>query len=181
MNFWGRCASERSILDSWFSSFDFPVSNFQIQMEQPPIAPVPARLHHVGFVVQSIAAVAEEFSRSIAGVWDGRIIQDPVQGARVAFFQGPIATDALVELVEPVDEVSPVSKFLKRGGGLHHLCYEVGNLETQLRYSRSTGSLVVRPPVPAAAFGGRRIAWVYTKAKLLLEYLETDGSSISTL
>jgi methylmalonyl-CoA/ethylmalonyl-CoA epimerase len=146
-----------------------------------PIAPVQGRLHHVGFVVQSIAMAAEEFSRSIAGTWDGRVIQDPLQGARVAFLQGPIASDALVELIEPVDEGSPVSKFLKRGGGLHHLCYEVGNLETQLRYIRSTGSLVVRSPVPAVAFGGRRIAWVYTKAKLLLEYLETDGSTIAAL
>ncbi|HTV56748.1 MAG TPA: VOC family protein [Terriglobia bacterium] len=146
-----------------------------------PIAPVQGRLHHVGFVVQSIAASAEGFSRSIAGAWDGRIIQDPLQGARVTFLRGPIPADALVELIEPVDEASPVSKFLKRGGGLHHLCYEVGNLETQLQYIRSTGSLVVRPPVPAVAFGGRRIAWVYTKAKLLLEYLETDGSTIAAL
>jgi methylmalonyl-CoA/ethylmalonyl-CoA epimerase len=143
--------------------------------------PVQGRLHHVGFVVQSIAEVAEEFARSIAGTWDGRIILDSLQGAWVSFLHGPIASDALIELVEPVDEGSPVRKFLKQGGGLHHLCYEVGNLETQLRLSRSTGSLVVRTPVPAAAFGGRRIAWVYTKTKLLLEYLEADGCSISTL
>jgi methylmalonyl-CoA/ethylmalonyl-CoA epimerase len=131
------------------------------------------RLHHVGFVVQSIEQIAEEFSRSLGAEWDGEIIVDPIQGARVSFFRGPIPGDALVELVEPLDEGSPVSKFLKRGGGLHHLCYEVEELEAQLSYSRSTGSLVVRTPVPAAAFGGRRIAWVYTKAKLLLEYLET--------
>ena len=130
-------------------------------------------LHHVGFVVRSIEEIADEFSRSLAGAWDGQIILDPLQGTRVSFFRGPIANDALVELVEPIEQGSPVSKFLERGGGLHHLCYEVADLEAQLQYSRSTGSLVVRKPLPAAAFGGRRIAWVYTKAKLLLEYLET--------
>jgi methylmalonyl-CoA/ethylmalonyl-CoA epimerase len=152
-------------------------------MEQPLVvtAQVQGRLHHVGFVVHSIGEIAEGFARSIAGSWDGRIILDPLQGARVTFFRGPIPTDSLVELVEPVDEGSPVAKFLKRGGGLHHLCYEVEKLETQLQYSRSTGSLVVRTPVPAAAFGGRRIAWVYTKAKLLLEYLEADGRLSSSL
>lgn len=130
------------------------------------------RLHHIGFVVESIEKVAEEFSRSLGGAWDGRIVLDPLQGSRVSFFQGPVPGDALVELVEPTDERSPVSKFLKRGGGLHHLCYQVADLEKQLDLSRSAGSLVVRAPVPAAAFDGRRIAWIYTKSKLLLEYLE---------
>jgi methylmalonyl-CoA/ethylmalonyl-CoA epimerase len=135
------------------------------------------RLHHVGFVVESIEEIGEEFARSLGAAWDREIILDPLQGARVSFLQGPITSDALVELIEPLDAASPVSKFLERGGGLHHLCYEVEDLEVQLQYSRSTGSLIVRTPVPAAAFGGRRIAWVYTKAKLLLEYLEIDPGS----
>ncbi len=131
------------------------------------------RLHHVGFVVRSIGEAAEEFSRSIGGAWDGRIILDPLQGVRVSFLNGPVPDDALVELVEPAAEGSPVEKFLRKGGGFHHLCYETHDLKKQLEYSRSVGSVIVRAPVPATAFGGRRIAWVYTKAKLLLEYLET--------
>jgi methylmalonyl-CoA/ethylmalonyl-CoA epimerase len=65
-----------------------------------------------------------------------------------------------------------VQNFLKRGGGLHHLCYEVDSLSAQLQLSRSLGGLVVRQPCPAVAFGGRQIAWVYTADKLLTEYLE---------
>jgi methylmalonyl-CoA/ethylmalonyl-CoA epimerase len=64
---------------------------------------------------------------------------------------------------------------LKRGGGLHHLCYEIEDLENQLALSRAQGGLVVKPPLPAVAFAGRRIAWVYTRNKLLLEYLERSG------
>jgi methylmalonyl-CoA/ethylmalonyl-CoA epimerase len=55
---------------------------------------------------------------------------------------------------------------------LHHLCYEVKSLEDQLAFSRSEGAIVTRPPMPAVAFSGRRIAWVYTKNKLLIEFLE---------
>ncbi|MGH9444915.1 MAG: VOC family protein [Terriglobia bacterium] len=135
-------------------------------------SPASGRLHHIGFVVRSIGDVAEEFSRSIGGAWDGRIILDPLQGVRVSFLTGPVPGDALVELVEPAAEGSPVENFLQKGGGLHHLCYEAGDLEKQLQYSRSAGALIVRPPLPATAFDGRRIAWVYTKAKLLVEYLE---------
>ena len=33
------------------------------------------------------------------------------------------------ELVEPASEASPVSNFLKKRGGLHHVCYEIDDLE----------------------------------------------------
>jgi methylmalonyl-CoA/ethylmalonyl-CoA epimerase len=34
------------------------------------------------------------------------------------------------------------------------------------------GALIVRPPKPAVAFEGRRIAWMLTSGKLLVELLE---------
>ncbi len=130
------------------------------------------RLHHVGFVVSSIEAVADSFARSIGATWNQKVIHDPLQVVRVAFVQGCNPSCASVELVEPAGPNSPVQSFLQRGGGLHHLCYEVDQLEEQLKVSRSIGGVTVRPPLPAVAFGGRRIAWVFTKEKLLLEFLE---------
>lgn len=81
--------------------------------------------------------------------------------------------DPQIELIEPAGEDSPVRSFLSKGGGLHHLCYEVRNLEAQLELSRSQGGKLVRAPMPAVAFDGRRIAWVYAKEKLLIEFLES--------
>jgi methylmalonyl-CoA/ethylmalonyl-CoA epimerase len=129
-------------------------------------------LHHVGFVVASIAAAAPGFAASIAAAWDHTIIEDPLQCVRVTFIgcQGQLGTP--VELVEPAGIDSPVFSFLRRGGGLHHLCYEVADLEKQLRLSQRNGAKLVRPPLPAVAFAGRRIAWVFTKQRLLLEFLE---------
>jgi len=129
-------------------------------------------LHHLGFVVASIAGSAPQFAAMLDSDWDGAIIEDPLQSARVSFLRSKVAADPLFELVEPVGKDSPVGKFLERGGGLHHVCYQVRNLEEQLRLSREKGALVVREPAPAVAFAGRRIAWVFTKAKLLIEYLE---------
>lgn len=128
--------------------------------------------HHVGFVVGSIQASVQGMAKSLDAEWDGEIIHDPLQGVRVTFLRRQNAADSLLELVEPVDDKSPVLGFLKRGGGLHHLCYQVDHLEKQLELSRAVGGLVVRPPLPAVAFGGRRISWFYTKEKLLIEYLE---------
>ena len=139
------------------------------------VAPTAATFHHIGFVVTSIATSVQGFLDSLQAQWDGTIFHDPNQGVRVTFLQGKHAADPLFELVEPAGEKSPVLPFLKRGGGLHHLCYEIDNLENQLELSRAQGGLVVRPPLPAVAFAGRRIAWVYTKNKLLIEYLERQG------
>jgi len=129
-------------------------------------------LHHLGFVVASIADCAEGFTRAIRGAWDGRIIHDPIQAVHATFLQQPSPAEALIELVQPDGPQSRVAAFLRRGGGLHHLCYEVDRLEEQLEYCRSAGAVVIQKPVPAVAFDGRRVAWVYTREKLLLEYLE---------
>jgi methylmalonyl-CoA/ethylmalonyl-CoA epimerase len=105
--------------------------------------------------------------------WDGVIVHDPHQRVRVTFLRTNNAADPLMELIEPAGDNSPVLSFIKRsGGGLHHVCYVVDNLEAQLENSRAQGNLIVRPPLPAAAFGNRRIAWVYNKTKLVIEYLE---------
>lgn len=130
------------------------------------------RFHHIGFVVSSIEDCAESFARGLGASWDGKITFDPIQKVRVTFLGGRSSTDPLIELVEPAEPQSPVSRFLKHGGGLHHLCYEVEDLEAHLDYCKSSGTIIMRSPVPAVAFNGRRIAWAITRKRLLLEFLE---------
>ena len=130
------------------------------------------KLHHLGFVVASIQQCSDSFAMSLGATWDGNIIFDPVQKARVTFLEGRNSADPLIELVEPADSGSPVTRFLERGGGLHHLCYEVDDLESHLAFCKSVRNIILRPPVPAVAFGGRRIAWVLGRKRLLMEFLE---------
>jgi methylmalonyl-CoA/ethylmalonyl-CoA epimerase len=132
-------------------------------------------LHHLGFVVSSISVAAEDFAVSISARWDGEIIFDPIQRVRVSFFYPADTRNPVFELVEPVGEGSPVSNFLKKkGGGLHHVCYEVDDLELGLREARGAGLVVMAEPAPAVAFHGRRIAWVCSKKRLLVELLERN-------
>src|SRR2546428_86825 len=139
---------------------------------------LPHLLHYVaskGAVMAMTRALARElgaFGITVNATAPGGVIHDPHQVVRVAFFRGRNSTDPLVELVEPAGATSPVHSFLKRGGGLHHLCYEVKALDKHLEFMGLTFGKIVRPPLPAIAFGGRRIAWVFTKNKLLLEFLE---------
>jgi methylmalonyl-CoA/ethylmalonyl-CoA epimerase len=131
-------------------------------------------LHHLGFAVSSISAAAEGFAASVSAHWDGEVIFDPIQGVRVAFFHPADNRNPVFELVEPAIEGSPVSNFLKKGGGLHHVCYEVDDLESGLLEARGVGLAIVADPAPAVAFGSRRIAWVCSKKRLLVELLERN-------
>lgn len=130
------------------------------------------RLHHIGFVVDSIERTGDGFAKSLALTWDRKTFIDPLQKVSVTFMKSAIETEPQIELIEPHAEDSPVRSFLSKGGGLHHLCYEVRSLEAQLELSRAQGGKLVRSPMPAVAFDGRRIAWVYSKEKLLIEFLE---------
>lgn len=122
----------------------------------------------------SISAVAEAFAASMSASWDGQIVHDPVQRVRVSFFKPVDARNPVYELVEPAGDDSPVTNFLKKGGGLHHVCYEIDDIELGLKEARGAGFVMVSAPKPAVAFGGRRIAWICSKNRLLMEFLERD-------
>ena len=140
-------------------------------MSNAPAAPA-TRFHHVGFVVASIEDSIGPFQASIGAARRSEITLDPIQSVKVAFLIQDQADAPQIELVEPVGQKSPVRRFLERGGGLHHVCYETADIEAQLKYMQTQGATLIRRPRPAAAFQGRQIAWVMTREKLLVEYLE---------
>ena len=130
------------------------------------------RLHHVGFVVPKIENSVKGFIHSLGMSWDGAIYEDPTQKVKVTF----LATSpscAQIELIEPAAGDSPVNRFLAKGGGQHHLCYEVDDIDHALTVLRSRKASIVQRPCAAVAFEGRRIAWLITREKLVIELLET--------
>jgi methylmalonyl-CoA/ethylmalonyl-CoA epimerase len=129
-------------------------------------------LHHIGYVVDSISERIDSFRASVAATGVSEIFHDPIQKSRVIFLKLPAPSPLLLELVEPAAPDSPVTRFLQKGGGLHHLCYEVDDLAQQISWMKSLRAILLRSPQPAVAFGGRRIAWVRTKDAMLIEYLE---------
>jgi methylmalonyl-CoA/ethylmalonyl-CoA epimerase len=131
------------------------------------------RLHHVGIAVPSIEAALPKYLSSLGASKQTEIIVDPLQQARVIFLITNPAEYTTIELVEPAGERSPLRRFVEvTGGGLHHLCYEVSDMEVALLQSRSCKSDVVSRPKPALAFAGRSIAWIMTPGRLLIELLE---------
>jgi methylmalonyl-CoA/ethylmalonyl-CoA epimerase len=128
------------------------------------------KLHHLGIAVRSIATSAQQYHRALGIAVEGKIIEDEIQRVRVAF--APTGNGTFLEFVEPLTDDSPVCGVLKRGGGLYHVCYIVKDLSAAIDQVEQAGGRRISGPVPARAFAGRQIAWVYTPDRSLVEFLE---------
>ena len=129
-------------------------------------------LHHMGVAVADLQPAIEFYSKTMGLRLIAKPVEDPIQKVRVCFLVDAAREQPCIELICPLDETSPVNGYLKKGIGAYHLCYEVDDIENELAALRSKGCLIVSPPVPAVAFGGRKIAWIFTPLKHLVELLE---------
>ena len=128
-----------------------------------------AIFHHVGIAVESIEKTAALFIE--AGYKMTNIVFDPKQNVNISFLQKQ--DNPLLELVEPVDEKSPVRNILhKVGVSAYHFCYEVENLDDSIKLLRQKKFMLLIKPIEAVAFNGRRICFLYNKDTGLIELLE---------
>ena len=118
-----------------------------------------ARFHHVGMAVHSI-------EEAVAGL---EAIEDPIQRVSVGLVEFSGLT---IELIEPTPGKSPIDASLKKGTKLLHACIEVPSLEDALEHSKQHGFRKISAVAPAAAFGNRRVVWVFSKIFGLVELLE---------
>jgi methylmalonyl-CoA/ethylmalonyl-CoA epimerase len=132
------------------------------------------KIYHLGYAVEDIEA-ASRFYRENFGA-------EPTE-PEVVGEQGVIATmfrvgESMVELVQPTRPDSPVGRFLeRRGEGVHHVAYQVDNLETALRELRKNGVEIIDEE-PRRGVGGTRIAFIHPKSAfgVLTELVELPKS-----
>ena len=135
------------------------------------------RFHHIGYAVREIQPYLERFLIPLLSpLRISPAVADPVQQVTVCFAEMPGGT--VIELIEPLGEKSPVHAIIDRGrGGLYHLCYEVDDLDAQMTQFRAKGCLPLGKPVPATALDGRRIVFLLTPERDLIELLEAPRPS----
>ena len=138
------------------------------------------RLNHIGFVVQDIAEAAKLFHT--LGLREVTQVEpDPVQKVVACFMGTGDEGEAHIELLEPAGEDSPIATFLKkRGGGIHHICFEVDHLDKTTDELIQKGFKVVVPPVDCVGYDrsfnrqsqrATKIAF-FLSDKFLIELLE---------
>jgi methylmalonyl-CoA epimerase len=133
---------------------------------------MPERIDHVAIIVRDIEQ-ALVFYRDTLGLVPSEIKEVPSEQVRIAFLPmgGPGGSE--IELIEPTNPASSLSRFLeKRGEGLHHICLEVKDIEAALREMQAKGAAVLDKEPRIAAEG--RAIFLHPKGTngVLLELLE---------
>ncbi len=123
-------------------------------------------LDHVAIAVRNLEETVELYKKM--GFSVERVERVEEQGVKVAFLS---LENTHLEIIEPMDENSPVGKFLeKRGEGLHHIAISVSNLNEKMEELKSKGFIVVGSGKGAC---GKNVFFVHPKsAKILLEFVE---------
>jgi methylmalonyl-CoA/ethylmalonyl-CoA epimerase len=117
------------------------------------------KINHVAIVVADID-VAAKFWRDIMGIKLDHVEEVPSQKSKVAFM--PVGNTE-IELVQPTSEDSGVAKFLaEKGGGMHHLCFEVDDCAATMTELKSKGvRLLSEEP---NVLPGRKMAFIHPKS-----------------
>lgn len=116
------------------------------------------RIAHIGIAVRDLDELLP-FYRDVLGLPD--VPLDDADGAAIA---GLAAGDSLVELLEARTDDSPIAKFVaKRGPGIHHVCFNVDDLDGTLAKCRAAGVRLI-DETPRLGAEGKRIAFLHPSA-----------------
>ncbi len=116
-------------------------------------------LHHIGVAVRSLDEALPKWTEGF-GLRLESVDEVPTEKVKVAVLK---AGDTRVELLEPTSEDSPIAKFLdKRGPGIHHLAFQVGDCQQKITQLVDAGApLLNTTPNPGAH--DCKVAFVHPK------------------
>lgn len=117
------------------------------------------KLDHIGIAVKNIEDKLKIW-QDLLGLKLQMIEEVPQQKVKIAVLN---IGDAKIELLEPMENESPVAKFIdKRGEGIHHLCFEVEDIERALSKIKKNGIKLI-DEVPRKGASAEKIAFIHPK------------------
>jgi methylmalonyl-CoA/ethylmalonyl-CoA epimerase len=129
------------------------------------------KLHHIGIAVTNLDEGVKFYQEVLRLTLSRReTLED--RGIEIAFF--PVG-DTQLELIAPLNPESSFNKFLKkRGEGLHHLCFEVEDINSSAGELEKKGLILAEGIRPGSE--GGKVCFFHPKSAhgVLLELKETD-------
>jgi methylmalonyl-CoA/ethylmalonyl-CoA epimerase len=118
------------------------------------------KINHIGIAVKSLDE-ALPFYRDNLGMGLKGVEEVAEQRVRVAMLQ---VGESMIELLEPTAEDSPVATFIEKNGpGIHHIAYEVADIEAAIAKLRADGVRMIDER-PRHGAHGSRIAFIHPKS-----------------
>lgn len=131
------------------------------------------KIEHIALAVSDLDAAIDHY----AAVW-GLALEHreivPDQGVEEAMLR---IGESYLQLLAPLGADTPVGRFIeRRGEGLHHIAYEVDDLEDTLASLRRDGVELI-DEAPRKGSRGTRVAFVHPRGNrgVLVELVENAG------
>ncbi len=128
------------------------------------------KINHIAIAVNNIEE-AGKFYQEIMGLTLSGVEVVTAQKTRVGFFK---IGESNIELVQPAEPDSPLVKFLDtKGQGIHHICFEVDDVEAEVKaYLEKGATLIDQKPRPGAH--NTKVAFIHPKSSsgVLIELCE---------
>lgn len=111
------------------------------------------KLSHVALAhskIEEISKRLKELSLEIE-----HIHEVPTEKVKAAMIPVGVSAHFRIELLEPTESSSPIAKFLEKKpqGGIHHICFEVQEIEKWESHLKNKGFEVLSPGIRKAARG----------------------------
>ncbi len=128
------------------------------------------KINHIAIAVNNLEEAAKFYQNGLGLNLSGVEVVT-AQKTKVGFFK---IGESNIELVQPSEPDSPLVKFLEtKGQGIHHICFEVDDVEAEIKTLLEKGATMVdQKPRPGAH--GSKVAFIHPKSSsgVLIELCE---------
>jgi methylmalonyl-CoA/ethylmalonyl-CoA epimerase len=129
-------------------------------------------IDHICFAVSSIEEGISYWEAIFGYKQNTDVVENTRQGVKVVFLR---KEDSLsIKLIEPLEQNETLLKFVRRGGGYHHVCFKCDDLDEQISELKFKGLRTLVSPQPGEAFNNHDIAFMRARFGLNFELIDTD-------
>lgn len=130
------------------------------------------QLDHVCISVRSISSATAKLCPLLGYTPRTQSVTNTRQKVNVVFLSKPGSID--LKLIEPATDDSPLWASLRKGEGLHHLCFRTDDTARTLEILAAQGLRILSLPAPGEAFNDHLIAFGYVGCGLNIELIDSD-------
>jgi len=130
------------------------------------------KIDHICFAVKNISEGIAYWESVFGYRQMTEVIINSLQKVKVAFLNKE--ESVLIKLIEPLTDNQSLVNFVNKGGGFHHLCFRVEDMDKQISELKEKGLLMLVPPQPGEAFNNHDIAFMLARNGLNVELIDTS-------